>query len=119
MLVHRLLICSLYCRRAKAVNVGKALTSSPRDWSWHQGHISLSEADPAITTVTDHFPGHRKVAMLKIYHMPHARGSRVVWTAEELGLPHEVVIKGRGRLKLPDFLAVNRWAVRRPSRAAM
>ena len=45
--------------------------------------------------------------MLKIYHMPHARGSRVVWTAEELGLPHEVVIKGRGRLKLPDFLAVN------------
>ena len=31
MLVHRLLICSLYCRRAKAVNVGKALTSSLRD----------------------------------------------------------------------------------------
>ncbi|MBV9994366.1 MAG: glutathione S-transferase family protein [Caulobacteraceae bacterium] len=45
--------------------------------------------------------------MLKIYHMPNSRSDRVVWIAEELGLPHELVLKHRAELKLPDYLTLN------------
>jgi glutathione S-transferase len=45
--------------------------------------------------------------MLKIYHMPGSRSTRIIWAAEELGLPYELIIKQRAELKLPDFLALN------------
>jgi glutathione S-transferase len=45
--------------------------------------------------------------MLKIYHMPGSRSARVVWAAEELQLPYELIIKQRAQLKAPDYLAVN------------
>lgn len=45
--------------------------------------------------------------MLKIYHMPGSRSTRVVWVAEELGLPYELIIKQRAELKDADFLAIN------------
>ncbi len=45
--------------------------------------------------------------MLKIYHMPGSRSTRVVWVAEELGLPYELIIKQRTELKDADFLAIN------------
>ena len=28
--------------------------------------------------------------MLKIYHAKHTRGMRVIWTAEEIGIPYEL-----------------------------
>src|SRR5689334_18981968 len=29
--------------------------------------------------------------MIKVYHMPRARGLRVIWLCEEMGLPYEIV----------------------------
>src|SRR5262245_42219381 len=32
-----------------------------------------------------------EILMIKIYHMPRARGLRVIWLCEEMGLPYEIV----------------------------
>ena len=45
--------------------------------------------------------------MLKIYHMPNSRSARVLWTAEELGIPYQIDLRRRSELKKPDFLALN------------
>ena len=44
---------------------------------------------------------------MKIYHMPLSRSTRVIWAAEELGVPYELVVKQRIELKKPDYLAIN------------
>jgi glutathione S-transferase len=45
--------------------------------------------------------------MLKIYHMPNSRSARILWTAEEIGLPYQIDLRRRSELKKPDFLALN------------
>ncbi|MGE3143523.1 MAG: glutathione S-transferase family protein [Hyphomonadaceae bacterium] len=47
--------------------------------------------------------------MLKIYHARHSRGLRVVWTAEELGVPYELkhLPFNPAALKSDEFLAIN------------
>ncbi len=47
--------------------------------------------------------------MLKIYHAKHTRGLRVVWTAEELGIPYELkhLPFNPAALKSDEFLQIN------------
>ena len=45
--------------------------------------------------------------MLKIYHMPGSRSTRIVFAAEELQISHQIEIRRRSELKRPDILAVN------------
>jgi glutathione S-transferase len=45
--------------------------------------------------------------MLKIYHMPNSRSTRVIVTAEELGIPYEIDLRRRSELKRADLLAIN------------
>lgn len=45
--------------------------------------------------------------MLKIYHMPGSRSTRIIFTAEELQIPYEVEVRRRSELKRPDILAIN------------
>jgi glutathione S-transferase len=45
--------------------------------------------------------------MLRIYHMPFSRSTRVIFAAEELGIPYEVDLRRRSELKRPDVLAIN------------
>jgi glutathione S-transferase len=45
--------------------------------------------------------------VLKIYHMPGSRSTRVVFAAEELQIPHTVEVRRRSQLKHPEILAVN------------
>lgn len=45
--------------------------------------------------------------MLKIYHMPNSRSTRVIVAAEELGIPYEIDLRRRSALKKPDVLAIN------------
>lgn len=47
--------------------------------------------------------------MLKIYHAKQARSLRVVWLAEEIGMPHEIVHMpfNPAALKAEEFLRVN------------
>jgi glutathione S-transferase len=47
--------------------------------------------------------------MLKIYHSKQARSLRVVWLAEEIGMPHEIVHMpfNPAALKAEDFLRIN------------
>jgi glutathione S-transferase len=45
--------------------------------------------------------------VLKIYHMPGSRSTRIIFTAEELQIPYEVELRRRSELKRPDILAVN------------
>ena len=47
--------------------------------------------------------------MLKIYHSQQARSLRVVWLAEEIGMPHEIVHMpfNPAALKAEDFLRIN------------
>ena len=45
--------------------------------------------------------------MLRIYHMPFSRSTRVLFAAEELGIPYEVDLRRRSELKRPDVLAIN------------
>ena len=44
--------------------------------------------------------------MLRIAHMPNSRSSRVVFVAEELGIPYEIDLRRRSELKKPDVLAI-------------
>jgi glutathione S-transferase len=44
--------------------------------------------------------------MIKLYHTPRTRSSRIVWMAEEMGLPIEIVPVEFGKFS-PEFLAVN------------
>lgn len=50
--------------------------------------------------------------MLKIYHSKHARSLRVVWLAEEIGMPHEIthVPFNPAALRSEEFLKVNPFA---------
>lgn len=45
--------------------------------------------------------------MLKIYHMPNSRSTRVIVAAEELGIPYEIDLRRRSDLKRADLLAIN------------
>jgi glutathione S-transferase len=45
--------------------------------------------------------------MLKIYHMPNSRSTRIIVAAEEIGIPYEVDLRRRSELKKPDLLAIN------------
>jgi glutathione S-transferase len=45
--------------------------------------------------------------MLRIYHMPISRSTRVIFAAEELGIPYEIDLRRRSELKRPDVLAIN------------
>ena len=47
--------------------------------------------------------------MLKIYHSQQARSLRVVWLAEEIGMPHEIMHMpfNPAALKAEEFLRVN------------
>jgi glutathione S-transferase len=45
--------------------------------------------------------------MLKIYHMPGSRSTRIVFVAEELQIPYQIELRRRSHLKRPDVLAVN------------
>jgi glutathione S-transferase len=47
--------------------------------------------------------------MLKIHHAKHTRSLRVIWTAEELGVPYEIkhMPFDPGALQSDEFLAVN------------
>ena len=45
--------------------------------------------------------------MLKIYHMPGSRSTRIIFAAEELQIPYHVEVRRRSELKHPDILAVN------------
>lgn len=45
--------------------------------------------------------------MLKIYHMPGSRSTRIIFAAEELQIPYQVELRRRSELKRPDVLAVN------------
>jgi len=45
--------------------------------------------------------------MLRIVHMPNSRSSRVVFAAEEIGMPYEIDLRRRSELKKPDVLAIN------------
>ncbi len=44
--------------------------------------------------------------MLEIFHMPRSRSLRVVWLAEEMGIPYEVRLETFGKPSA-DFLAAN------------
>ena len=44
--------------------------------------------------------------MLTIFHMPRSRSQRIVWLAEEMGLPYELKLEQFGQPS-PDFLAAN------------
>src|SRR5262245_16434027 len=45
--------------------------------------------------------------MLRIYHMPISRSTRVIFAAEELGIPYQIDLRRRSELKRPDVLAIN------------
>jgi glutathione S-transferase len=45
--------------------------------------------------------------VLKIYHMPGSRSTRIIFTAEELQIPYQVEVRRRSELKRPEILAVN------------
>ncbi len=45
--------------------------------------------------------------MLRIYHMPLSRSTRVIFAAEELGIPYQIDLRRRSELKRPDVLAIN------------
>jgi glutathione S-transferase len=45
--------------------------------------------------------------VLKIYHMPGSRSTRIIFVAEELQIPYQVEVRRRSELKRPDILAVN------------
>lgn len=45
--------------------------------------------------------------MLKIYHMPGSRSTRIIFAAEELQIPYQVELRRRSELKRPDILAIN------------
>jgi len=45
--------------------------------------------------------------VLKIYHMPGSRSTRIIFAAEELQIPYEVEVRRRSELKRPDILAIN------------
>jgi glutathione S-transferase len=45
--------------------------------------------------------------LLKIYHMPNSRSTRVIMAAEEIGIPYEIDLRRRSELKKPDLLAIN------------
>ncbi|HTO05425.1 MAG TPA: glutathione S-transferase family protein [Myxococcota bacterium] len=45
--------------------------------------------------------------MLKIYHMPNSRSTRVIVAAEEIGVPYQIDLRRRSELKKPDLLAIN------------
>jgi glutathione S-transferase len=45
--------------------------------------------------------------VLKIYHMPGSRSTRIIFVAEELQIPYQVELRRRSELKRPDVLAVN------------
>lgn len=47
--------------------------------------------------------------MLKIYHAKHTRSLRVVWLAEELGVPHEIkhLPFSPGALRSDEYLSIN------------
>jgi glutathione S-transferase len=49
--------------------------------------------------------------MLKIYHAKHTRGLRVIWTAEEIGVPYELrhIPFNPAALKGDEYLAVNKF----------
>ena len=47
--------------------------------------------------------------MLKIYHSPWSRSLRVVWLAEELGIPYELetLVMFSDEMKRPEYLAIH------------
>jgi glutathione S-transferase len=45
--------------------------------------------------------------MIKVFHAPRSRSSRVVWAAEELGVSYEVVPLHFGAPPPPEFLEIN------------
>jgi glutathione S-transferase len=45
--------------------------------------------------------------VLKIYHMPGSRSTRIIFAAEELQIPYQIELRRRSELKRPDVLAVN------------
>ncbi|OYX35562.1 MAG: hypothetical protein B7Y99_03385 [Caulobacterales bacterium 32-69-10] len=45
--------------------------------------------------------------MIKVFHAPRSRSTRVIWAAEELGVPYEVVPLHFGAPPPPEFLEVN------------
>ena len=45
--------------------------------------------------------------MLKIYHMPNSRSTRVIVAAEELRIPYQIDLRRRSELKRADLLAIN------------
>ncbi len=47
--------------------------------------------------------------MLKIYHSPLSRSSRVVWLAEELGIPYELeqLVMFSDEMQRPEYLAIH------------
>ena len=44
--------------------------------------------------------------MLTIFHVPRTRSQRVVWLAEEMGVPYELKLEQFGQPS-PEFLAAN------------
>lgn len=45
--------------------------------------------------------------MLTITHMPFSRSARIIFAAEELGIPYRIDLRRRSELKKPDVLAIN------------
>lgn len=45
--------------------------------------------------------------MLKIFHMPGSRSTRIIFAAEELQIPYELDVRRRSELKRADVLAIN------------